>query len=190
MTDSTRFKPSFAGSEPDKYKFTIHDKWGETVFETNFPMQGWNGLFNNRKGNCNAGTFMWSLDCEWTDDSVSVFCMGYVTCMNSAVVKITAMDTLQCRPSMYVPNALTPNGDSFNDMFMPQFGCPPLEYEMFIFDRWGNVIFQTKDVNKGWNGNQGANDPAPMDTYVWQIKCSFFEGDKKRKYIGHVTLIR
>jgi gliding motility-associated-like protein len=190
MTDSTRFKPVFAGGEPDRYKFTIHDKWGETVFDTDIPMQGWNGLFRNRKGNCTAGTFMWTLDCEWTGDSVSVFCMGYVTCHNSCVVKVTALDTLQCRPTMYIPNAFTPNGDGPNDMFMPLFGCPPVNYEFFIFDRWGNLIFETRDVNKGWDGTIAKNEIAQTDNYVWKIKCSFFEGDKKRQFIGHVALIR
>lgn len=190
MTDSTRFRPTFTGSEPDEYEFTIHDKWGETVFHTDIPSQGWNGLFSNKRGNCMAGTYMWTLNCTWTGDSVSVTCMGYVACMNTRAVKVTALDTLQCRPSVYVPNAFTPNGDGPNDVFIPLFGCPPVDYEFVIFDRWGNVIFQTKDVNKGWDGTANGGNNAQIDTYVWRIKCSFYEGDKKRQFTGHVALIR
>jgi gliding motility-associated-like protein len=189
MTDSTRFKPGFAADQPDRYEFIIHNKWGETVFETTIPEQGWNGLRNNRTGNCEAGTFLWTLNCEWKSDSTSVFCMGYVTCLGSRGVKVTPLDTIQCKPSVYVPNAITPNGDGINEDFRPIFGCPPKNYSMLIFDRWGNLVFETKDVYKGWDGTIKGS-PAPMDIYVWQISFSFYEGDKKRESIGHVTLLR
>jgi hypothetical protein len=45
-------------------------------------------------------------------------------------------------------------------------------------------------VNKGWDGTIAKNEIAQTDNYVWKIKCSFFEGDKKRQFIGHVALIR
>ncbi len=189
MTDSTRFKPTFTVALPDVYEFTIHDKWGETVFHTDIPEQGWNGLMNNRKGNCTAGTFMWTLSCKWTGDSVSVYCMGYITCLNTRSVTITTLDTLSCRPHVFVPNTFTPNGDGMNEDFRAQFGCPPLDFQMLIFDRWGNLIFETKDPNKGWDGTSKGANLSP-DNYVWQIKCSFYEGDKNRKLIGHVALIR
>lgn len=189
MTDSTRFKPTFQGFEPDRYAFKIYNKWGETVFETDIPSQGWNGLLNNRRGNCEAGTFMWMLNCEWTGDSVSLMCSDYVTCMNTRSVNIIPLDTLQCRPTVWIPNAFTPNGDGPNDVFMPQFGCSPLNYTMWIFDRWGNVIFETKDHNAGWDGtSKGQNQQS--DVYVCKITWKAYEGDKQRTYINRVTLIR
>jgi gliding motility-associated-like protein len=189
MTDSTRFKPTFFGSEPDKYEFTIYNKWGEAVFITNIPSQGWNGLWNNKRGNCEAGTFMWTLRCEWTGDSVSVSCTDYIVCMNTRAVNVTALDTLQCRPTVYIPNVLTPNGDGMNEWFMPTFGCPPLNYTMWIYDRWGNVIFETKDRNVGWDGTS-KGQPQQSDVYVCKITWKAYEGDKQRTHISQVTLIR
>ncbi len=189
MTDSTRFKPTFRVESPDKYEFIIHNKWGETMFYTDIPEQGWNGLLNNRKGNCTAGTFMWTLNCTWSSDSTSVYCMGYVTCLSSRAVTITALDTLQCRPVMYVPNVITPNGDGLYEDFRPVFGCMPVNFAMQIFDRWGNLIFETKDLATGWDGtSKGQQQEAGV--YVWKITWKAFEGDKQRTLMNNVTLIR
>lgn len=191
MTDSTRFMPAFPHGSPDTYTFEIHDKWGEKIFSTDIPSQGWNGLRNNRKGTITEGAYMWIMNCTWTLDSTSISCNGFVNCKNTgAPVKVIALDTLQCHPTIWVPNTFTPNGDGPNDVFIPMFGCPPVDYELQIFDRWGNLIFQTTDVKKGWDGNGKGGSSAQIDTYLWRIKCVFYEGDKKRQHIGHVTLIR
>ena len=94
--------------------------------------------------------------------------------------------------AIYVPNAFTPsNNDGLNDMFMPKgVGIDPDNFEMLIFDRWGNMIFKTTDVNKGWDGraNHGANI-AQEDTYVWKINTKDTRGNA-RQYIGHVTIVK
>ena len=192
LTDSTRFMPVFKnGFPPDDYQFEIRDKWGELIFKTDIPQQGWNGLRNNRKGMCANTTYMWVMSCTWRADSVELNCNGFVSCNNmDAPVKVTALDTLECQLTIFVPNSFTPNGDGPNDTFLPIFGCPPAEYEMFVFDRWGNLIFRTTDVNRGWDGDNSSENPAQVDTYVWRIKCRFYEGDKKREFTGHVALIR
>jgi gliding motility-associated-like protein len=93
---------------------------------------------------------------------------------------------------IYAPNAFTPlNHDGNNDIFMPQgVGIDPDNFEMSIFDRWGNRIYQTTDVNKGWDGRaNGGKNVAQIDTYVWKIETKDFSGIQ-HSYIGHVTIIK
>ncbi len=93
--------------------------------------------------------------------------------------------------TFYVPNAFSPNGDGLNDGFIGV-GTNILQYEMWIFDRWGNMIYHCNEMDKPWNGrreNNLSNDVGQEDVYVWKIKLTdVFE--KKHVYIGHVTLVR
>lgn len=93
--------------------------------------------------------------------------------------------------AIYVPNTFTPNGDGSNDLFFAQgIGLDPDRFEMWIFDRWGNLIFYTDDLNEGWDGTvQTHTDLCQVDTYVWKIRCIDML-DKKHSLIGHVNLIR
>ncbi|HEU4719137.1 MAG TPA: PKD domain-containing protein, partial [Bacteroidia bacterium] len=93
--------------------------------------------------------------------------------------------------ALYVPNAFTPNFDGVNDIFRPQgIGIDPEHYQLWIFDRWGNMIFTTTDWNKGWDGRvQGHEDLCQEDVYVWKIKALDVNG-KKHNVIGSVSLIR
>jgi gliding motility-associated-like protein len=93
--------------------------------------------------------------------------------------------------AIYVPNTFTPNDDGSNDLFFAQgIGIDPENFELWVFDRWGNLIFYTDDVNEGWNGKvQGGTDLCQIDTYVWKIRCLDML-DRKHNLIGHVNLIR
>jgi len=93
--------------------------------------------------------------------------------------------------SIYVPNTFTPNDDGKNDIFIPvAIGLDLSTYEMWIFDRWGNLIYYTDDASKGWNGHANyGEEVAQIDTYVWKIRCRDFL-EQKHDYIGHVNLIK
>ena len=89
----------------------------------------------------------------------------------------------------YIPNAFTPNGDGVNDLFLGQ-GIGIVKYELIIFDRWGNQIFYSDDLYKGWDGkaNLGA-EMAQIDVYVWKVKLTdVFK--KGHNYVGTVTLVK
>ncbi|MES2138056.1 MAG: PKD domain-containing protein [Bacteroidota bacterium] len=90
---------------------------------------------------------------------------------------------------IYIPNAFTPNGDEINDFF-PAKAYGIIDFEMFIFDRWGNLIYQTDDIKKTWDGkaNHG-NELAQSDVYVYTVKITDFK-KIKHKYRGVVTLVR
>ena len=64
------------------------------------------------------------------------------------------------------------------------------KYEMWVFDRWGERIFYTDDINYGWNGKvQGKSPEGKQEVYVWKVKLTDVMG-KKHDYVGHVTLIK
>ncbi|HRD40580.1 MAG TPA: gliding motility-associated C-terminal domain-containing protein, partial [Bacteroidia bacterium] len=91
---------------------------------------------------------------------------------------------------IYVPNAFTPNSDGLNDVFQPK-GFGVVDYELFVFDRWGEKVFSTKKFEEGWDGTfQGrGNKGCEQGTYTWLIRCtSVFS--KAHELKGHVTLIR
>lgn len=89
----------------------------------------------------------------------------------------------------YIPNSFTPDGDGINDNFNGM-GIFISSYEMSIFDRWGNLIFFTDDVNKPWCGtaNHG-NELAQADVYIYSIHVIDFKR-RKHNYKGIVTLLK
>jgi gliding motility-associated-like protein len=89
----------------------------------------------------------------------------------------------------FIPNAFTPDNDGLNDVFLGK-GVGIESYELMIFDRWGNLVFYSDELDKGWDGkvNHGTT-VAQQDTYVWKVKLTdVFR--KKYNYIGIVSLIR
>lgn len=84
---------------------------------------------------------------------------------------------------LYLPNAFTPNGDFNNDAFYAQ-GQGIAEFEMSIFDRWGNMIYVSKSITDAWTGND-----APSGMYVYKINAVDLEG-KTFEYVGQVSLLR
>lgn len=92
--------------------------------------------------------------------------------------------------SFYAPNAFTPNDDGHNDVFYGHgLGIDNTTFEMYIFDRWGNLIFVSNDIYDGWDGKRNGGPLSQIDTYVWEVKFKDEMG-KPHKYIGHVNLIR
>jgi gliding motility-associated-like protein len=104
----------------------------------------------------------------------------------------TAYATVVISPELliWIPNAFTPNNDLRNDIFLPVFSDPSyiISYNMMIFDRWGNLIFNTDDPYLGWDGRT-KSARAEIDTYVFRINVTGTDGIAHR-YVGHVNLIR
>jgi gliding motility-associated-like protein len=93
--------------------------------------------------------------------------------------------------TLYVPNAFTPNDNGLNDLFFAQgTNIDPSHFQMWVFDRWGNLIWQTSEWGQGWDGRaNGGKMIAQEDVYVWKIECLDLEG-QRYNLIGHVSLIR
>ncbi len=92
---------------------------------------------------------------------------------------------------LFAPNAFTPDGSGLNDIWnVKGIGIDPNNFKLWIFDRWGNLIFETSDLYQGWNGKaNGGKEIAQQDVYVWKVATKDFIGNK-HNYIGHVSLVR
>lgn len=90
-----------------------------------------------------------------------------------------------------VPNAFSPNGDGVNDYFFPRslLGSGLSKFKMQIFNRWGQLIFETmKTEGSGWDGKFN-NLEQPMGVYIYVMELGF-TNDRQEQYKGNVTLIR
>ena len=143
----------------------------------------------------NTALFVWKPDgALLTPQSLisSTLPLVHDTTFNLTVVNIngcTASKDLVVKVlyKLYMPSAFTPNKDGKNDVFRIPPGASISLGEFSVFDRWGNVVFKTTDITKGWNGTYQGED---LDTgaYVYLIKGVI--QDKEVIVKGTVTLLR
>ncbi|WP_213086920.1 gliding motility-associated C-terminal domain-containing protein [Chitinophaga agrisoli] len=99
------------------------------------------------------------------------------------------VDYTQCDPEPHFPNAFTPNGDGRNDVFRPVVRGPMYEYELRIFNRWGELIYLGRDQKKGWDGRyQG--QPVSIGTYVWWLTYKKMPGGNPNVIKGEITVVK
>lgn len=114
-----------------------------------------------------------------------IIAVNEVGCYDTASVKVK----IEPIYVFYVPNAFTPNGDSVNDTFYPRIEGFK-RYEMIIYDRWGDEVFRTTDLNKHWDGKaNGGKNISPLGVYTYTIKVLDIQKNE-RSYLGSVTLVR
>lgn len=87
-------------------------------------------------------------------------------CFDSISKTVMILD----RMTLFIPNCFTPNGDGVNDCFFPS-GQRITDYEIFIYDRWGELVFHSTDFEEKWNGTYKGNI-VPEDVYTWIINYS------------------
>jgi gliding motility-associated-like protein len=92
--------------------------------------------------------------------------------------------------TIWIPNAFTPNNDGNNDVFkaIPNRSIP--RFEMSIFNRWGQRVFNTVRDNEGWDGNNESGKPVDAGVYFYKIRYTCERGDKEFNYSGDLTLVR
>lgn len=106
-------------------------------------------------------------------------------CTDTAYFPITIIPEYR----FWIPNAFTPfNNDDINLVFMPVV-LGVTDYEFLIFDRWGQLIFETQDIKKGWDGTYKGNK-CQIDIYVWKITYTDVIDLLQHTHIGHVTLVK
>ncbi|MBK9283064.1 MAG: gliding motility-associated C-terminal domain-containing protein [Sphingobacteriaceae bacterium] len=92
--------------------------------------------------------------------------------------------------SVYIPNTFTPNNDGLNDVFnVKGVGLSSEGYSMEIYDRWGNLVYSTKELTKGWDGKiKDLN--GEVGVYVYKVKVSSDNNQGRKEYTGHVSLLK
>lgn len=120
---------------------------------------------------------------QYGDYYVYCYFTSQYGCRDSIVYPVKVTDFM----TLYFPNAFSPNGDGLNDVFKAQ-GTFIKTFELFIYDRWGQLVMKTNDINKSWNGEyRGAE--APQDTYVYKGKASDIFG-RHVTFQGQINLVR
>ncbi len=91
----------------------------------------------------------------------------------------------------YVPNSFTPDGNEFNQIFRPVFtsGFDPTDFNFQLFNRWGEVIFESKNAEIGWDGSYH-NELGPEGVYTWRIEFKSLWSSERQIIHGHVNLLR
>jgi gliding motility-associated-like protein len=112
--------------------------------------------------------------------------------VNGCIDTVDQVISLQPSIYIYVPNTFTPNNDEFNQYFQPQISGEGINYETLmvsIFNRWGDLIWESSARNAFWDGTYKGGD-CQTGTYTWKI--SFFDTINKERenLVGHVNLLR
>ena len=104
----------------------------------------------------------------------------------------TSLTIQECPNTLiYIPNSFTPDGDEHNNKWLPVFtsGFDPFDVEILLFNRWGQVIWESHNVSFGWDGTyQGLMCPAGI--YVYKITYGNVKNDSRSIIIGHLTLLK
>lgn len=119
--------------------------------------------------------------------TVTLIANNDIGCPDTASLIVKVKDVL----IYFVPNSFTPDHDIFNETFQPIFtsGFIPSSYKFYVFDRWGELVFQTNETSEGWDGKyKGA--VAQDDVYTWKIEFKESEAPIQRVVTGHVSLLR
>ena len=123
---------------------------------------------------------------------VTLVASNHGGCHDTSQVVVSIIDKV----ILYVPNTFTPDGNNLNDVFIPVLSSfiDPTYYEFSIFNRWGELVFETNDRDDGWHGTYGTygtNGKMSQDgTYVWKVKYDNATTGQRNVEIGHVNLIR
>ncbi|MBI3133133.1 MAG: gliding motility-associated C-terminal domain-containing protein [Bacteroidetes bacterium] len=109
-------------------------------------------------------------------------------CPDTAQQLITIQDVI----IFYVPNVFTPDHDEFNEGFQPVFtsGFDPFDYHLIIFNRWGEIVFESYNAAIGWDGTYSDQGLVEDGVYVWQIEFKENMSDKRHTHRGHVTVLK
>ena len=92
----------------------------------------------------------------------------------------------------WVPNTFTPDNDQFNQNWHVVFysGFDPFFFDLYLYNRWGELIWESHDVNAGWDGTYFNGRKCPDGVYTWKIRFKTLNSDDKRTAVGHLNLLR
>jgi trimeric autotransporter adhesin len=159
-------------------------------------------VFTFRNNSSNATDYTWDFgDLSGSNDedpvhtyaetggsyTVTLYANNEGNCPDSAKRTVSVVEDL----IFFVPNAFTPDGDEHNNVFLPVFdsGYDPYSYTLYIFNRWGEILFESHNTDIGWDGTY-SNLLAKEGVYTWAIDFKLKNLDKRVQYHGSVTLIR
>lgn len=131
--------------------------------------------------------YLWQDGSRGTTYNVTAPGNYYLELSNSCGSKADSLAVIKGACKLYVPTAFTPNGDGLNDVFKASYGENITKFKMTVYNRWGEKVFESNDMNKGWNGIYKGKMLSGV--FVWMIQYDII--DSKNQLIkGTVSLIR
>ena len=140
-----------------------------------------------------VSTFQWSTGQQSPEIQVvgpGIY-MVEITNSDQCSISDTVLVEDFCAPSIYFPNSFTPNSDGHNDVFKA-YGSNVAEFELLIFNRWGEQVFSSNSIDQGWDGKVGG-EMVQQDVYVWVAKYKLLNhrgATPDYEAQGRVTLLR
>ena len=120
---------------------------------------------------------------------VELIVANFLGCADTLVQQIIINDDF----AIWVPNAFTPDGDGTNDQFfVGGTDIDTEEFELLVFDRWGEVIFKTNAPSESWNGGyMNASGFLVQDgVYPWKLRARSATLKTKKEFTGHVSVLK
>lgn len=126
---------------------------------------------------------------SWKISGIYTDTLKYPSGCDSLVVTYYYENLCEGGCPIYTPNAFTPDNDGDNDYFLPVINndCSYENYIFYVFNRWGELVFNSNNLSEGWNGTHKGN-PSPEGIYIWKIE--YLNGVEKTMLHGHVSLLR
>jgi len=139
-------------------------------------------------------TYLWSADPSLNASTITGLSRGdyvlTITDANACQTSLT-LSVTEFVPKIFMPTAFTPNDDGDNDVFAAVSGCTPTTFSMTMYNRWGNVIFYSEDISKGWDGTfEGQPVPVGLYTYGLAYSISVNGNLVQETFKGEIRLIR
>jgi len=124
---------------------------------------------------------------QWTDPGVYTIVAQYFNenCSSKGEIQVQVEECPDV--NIYIPSAFSPNDDNINDVFLVK-GIGIIDYNLAIFNRWGEEIFMSTNILNGWDGTYN-QFPCQEDIYVYIIKYQGKIGPKRQIY-GKISLIK
>lgn len=92
-----------------------------------------------------------------------------------------------CFCSLYVPNTFTPDDDNFNDNFKLILDCPIEDFELLVFNRWGEILFESHSIEDNWDASY-MGKKIKIGTYIYRVKYKVI-GEQRKVIYGHVNVL-
>lgn len=108
-------------------------------------------------------------------------------CVDSLLSQVEVINDV----TIFAPNAFTPDGDAFNEDWRVYInGIDIYDYHCLVFNRWGEIVYESYDPESTWNGSYGNVGDVPDGTYVWTVYANNSFNDEKYEFSGTVNVLR
>ena len=122
------------------------------------------------------------------DENLNIYRVVALKDQNNSIESVSNAVIVEKPYALYSPNAFSPDGDGINDVFKIS-GQGILDFKIEIYNRWGQMVYQSIDLSNGWDGTFKGKK-LPTGTYVYKIKTSKYGVEQKLVKSGSVALVR